>query len=313
MKIVFMGAPEYVITPLEYLIGAEYADVVGVYTQPDRPVGRGGALAAPPVGQYCRERGIPLFQPASLRNSAAHEELATLEPDVVVVAAYGRILPNEVLTIPRHGCLNIHPSLLPRHRGPSPVVTALMEGDHTTGVTLMVVDEGMDSGPIVAQQTTEVLPDETAGNLTYRLFRAGGELMVSILPRWVDGNLSPVDQDESLATFTRKITKQDGEVDWTLPAFRLKRKAQAFDPWPGLYTYWNGKVLKLTKVRLVTNDVNYFEQPGAVVHSFDNSVAVVTGSGLLELDELQLEGRRPISAAEFVRGQRDLVGSVLPS
>ncbi len=313
MKIVFMGTPEYVIPSLEFLIAAPFAEIVGVYTQPDKPVGRRGTAEPPPVGRYCKEQRLPLFQPPSLRNENVQRELSVLEPEVVVVAAYGKILPTEVLDIPRYGSLNIHPSLLPRHRGPSPVVTALLQGDQTTGVTVMVVDEGMDSGPIVAQITTDVGPKETAAELTARLFEAGGELMCSVLPLWVASELKPVDQDESLATFTRKIAKEDGEADWTLPSERLARKVSAFYPWPSLYTFWQGKVLKATKARPVPASGAEYGAAGTVVLIQDNKAAVVTGDGLLVLDELQLEGRRPMDADEFTRGQRDFVGSVLPS
>lgn len=313
MKIVFMGTPEYVIPSLEFLIAAPFAEIVGVYTQPDRPVGRRGTEEPPPVGRYSREQKLPLFQPASLRKANVQRELAALEPDVMVVAAYGKILPADVLDIPRYGSLNIHPSLLPRHRGPSPVVTALLEGDETTGVTVMVVDQCMDSGPVVAQSTTDIGPQETASELTARLFEAGGELMCSVLPVWVAGELKPVDQDESLATFTRKIAKEDGEADWTLPSERLARKVRAFYPWPSLYTSWQGKVLKATKARVMPASRAEYGQAGTVVLIEDNGAAVVTGDGLLVLDELQLEGRRRMSADEFTRGQRDFVGSVLPS
>ena len=313
MNIVFMGTPEYVIPSLESLLSLDHAHLVGVYTQPDKPVGRGGNLTTPAVGHYCRVHGLPLFQPASLRNEGIQLELTSLEPDVVVVAAYGRILPPDVLKLPLHGCLNIHPSLLPRHRGPSPVVTALLEGGNTTGVTVMVVDEGMDSGPIVAQEATEIGPDEGAVSLTKRLFRTGGELVASILPSWVAGELSPVAQDESIATVTRKITKQDGEADWSLPAIQLARNARAFEAWPGLYTYLNGKVLKATKVRYAPATRVYPEPQGTVVRSPNGEVSVVTGDGLLVLDEVQLEGRRAMPSEEFLRGQRDLEGAVLPS
>ena len=313
MNIVFMGTPEYVIPPLESLLGLDYAHLVGVYTQPDRPVGRGGNLTPPAIGHYCRDRGIPLFQPMSLKNDSVQRELTSLEPDVVVVAAYGRILPTEVLEIPLHGCLNIHPSLLPRHRGPSPVVTALLDGENTTGVTVMMVDEGMDSGPIVAQKTAEIGPDEGVVSLTKRLFRIGGDLVASILPRWLAGELAPVAQDKSLATVTRKITKQDGEADWSLPAIQLARNARAFEAWPGLYTYLNGKVLKATKVRYAPATRVYPEPQGTVVRSPNGEVSVVTGDGLLVLDEVQLEGRRAMPAEEFLRGQKDLEGAVLPN
>ena len=310
MRIVFMGTPEYVIPPLQSLVSA--ADVVGVYTQPDRPVGRGGVSSPPPVARYCIDNGISLFQPTSLRNPEAHQELSSLKPDVVVVAAYGRLLPSEVLQIPPNGCLNIHPSLLPRYRGPSPVVGALLNGDKSTGVTVMVVDEGMDSGPIVVQQTTEIGLEETVDTLTGRLFRAGGELLASILPDWVAGDLTPVVQDESLATITQKITKQDGIADWNLPAERLARMARAYEPWPGLYTYRKGKILKLTKVRSNPPIGGGPHKPGTVLHTADNPVAIATGGGLLAVDELQLEGRRSVSAEEFIRGQRDFTGAVLP-
>ncbi len=310
MRIVFMGTPEYVIPPLQSLISV--ADVVGVYTQPDRPVGRGGVPTPPPVARYCIDNGVRLFQPASLRNPVAHQELSALEPDVVVVAAYGKLLPSEVLQIPHHGCLNIHPSLLPRYRGPSPVVGALLEGDKITGVTVMVVDEGMDSGPIVVQKTTEIGLEETADTLTARLFRVGGELLVSILPDWVAGDLRPIVQSESLATVTQKITKKDGLANWNLPAQRLAWMCRAYEPWPGLYTYRKGKILKLTKARAVPPITGYPHQPGAVLNTADNPVAIATGEGLLAVDELQLEGRRSVSAEEFLRGQRDFVGAVLP-
>ena len=312
MRIVFMGTPEYVIPTLQSLISSVRADVVGVYSQPDKPTGRGSVSTPPPVARYCIDNGIPLFQPTSLRHPGAHQELSALEPDVIVVAAYGKLLPSEVLQIPRYGCLNIHPSLLPRYRGPSPVVGALLEGDKSTGVTVMMVDEGMDSGPIVAQQATEIGAEETSDTLTGRLFRSGGELLASILSDWVAGDLNPSVQDESLATVTRKITKQDGLADWNLTAEHLARMTRAYSPWPGLYTYRKGKVLKLTKARAISPIVSGPHHPGTVLHTDDNPIAIATGGGLLAVDELQLEGRRPVSAEEFIRGQRDFLGVALP-
>lgn len=315
VRIVFMGTPEYAIDTLSSLLESPSSEIVGVYTQPDRPAGRGGATTPPPVGRYSRELGLPLFQPAGLRDAAVQHHLAGLEPDIVVVAAYGKILPNEVLQIPCNGCLNIHPSLLPRHRGPSPVVTAILDGDQTTGVTVMVVDEGMDSGPIVAQVTTDIGQEETADALTHRLFRYGGDLLCSVLPQWVSGDLNSVGQDESRVTLTRKITKQDGEAYWKLPCDQLVRKARAFDPWPGLFTYWKGKMLKLTKLQPLPRspDDSVGAVAGTVLSIQGGTPSIVTGNGLLALAELQLEGRRPVAADEFVRGQRDFVGSVLPS
>ena len=313
MRVVFMGTPEYAVAPLDALLAAPFAEVVAVFTQPDRPAGRGGAPTATPVGRHCADIGLPVHKPASFRTSETIDALARLAPDVVAVAAYGKLLPAEALTIPRRGCLNIHPSLLPRHRGPSPVVTAILEGDTTTGVTVMLMNEEMDSGPVLAQQETEVGPDETAGSLTMRLMLAGGELLRSVLPQWAEGDLAAVEQDGKLATFTRKIAKADGAADWAQSAVYLARQVRAFDPWPGLYTRWKGGVLKVTKAWPSPQPLDSAISVGTVVHTPDGGVAIATGDGLLELGELQMEGKRAVPATEFIRGRRDFVGSALPS
>ncbi|MEK7778308.1 MAG: methionyl-tRNA formyltransferase, partial [Chloroflexota bacterium] len=244
MRAVFMGTPDFALPVLESLLSGG-CQVVGVYTRPDQPAGRGRQPAPPPVKTYALGRGLPVFQPRSLRREEAVLELASLQPDVIVVAAYGRILPPEALAVPPLGVLNIHPSLLPKYRGPSPVITALLDGESVTGVTVMLMDEGMDTGKILAQRQAAILPHETAGELTDRLFRQGAELLLEVLPKWAAGELKPVPQEEAMATITRLYTKEDGDMDWSLPAAVLERRLRAFHPWPSCYTRWEGKLLRI--------------------------------------------------------------------
>ena len=316
MRVVFMGTPAYAVPVLARLL-EEGHSVVGVVTRPDRPAGRGRRVSSPAVKLYAEEHALAVLQPPSLRRPAAVEGVASLQPEVIVVASYGRILPSEMLGLPPKGVLNAHPSLLPRHRGPSPVVTAILEGDTVTGVTIMLMDEGMDTGPIVARQQAEVTPQETASALTERLFRLGAELLVETLPAWEAGRVTPMPQDESGATTTRLYTRAEGEMDWTLPAVILERRLRAFDAWPGCYTRWKGRELHILR-GVALEDAVLLEggSPGDVVTLPRGSaapVAVVTGQGVLGLLRLQPEGRRPQDALEFLRGYRDFTGSRLPS
>jgi len=272
-------------------------------------------LTPPPVKLYAQEHGLPVLQPPSLRRSEAVAQVAALQPQVIVVAAYGRILPPEVLALPPKGVLNIHPSLIPRHRGPSPVVTALLDGDEVTGVTIILTDEGMDTGPVVAQRREPVLPKDTATVLTERLFHLGAELLVESLPAWEADRITPVPQDEGQASNTRLYTKADGEMDWALPARVLERRLKAFDAWPGCHTRWKGKGLRILEGAVVQGET-VGHVPGDVIPMpgmADPPVAVVTGEGALGLVRLQLDGRRPQSAPEFLRGYHDFIGSRLPS
>ena len=315
MRLVFMGTPSFSIPVLARLLEVGHR-VVGVYTRPDKPAGRGLRLAPQPVKLYAQEHAVPVFQPPSLRRADAIAELASLEPETIVVAAYGRILPSGVLELPPKGLVNIHPSLLPRHRGPSPVVTALLEGDATAGITLMLMDEGMDTGPVLAQRQVPILPQETAGLLTERLFREGAELLVETLPAWEAGRVVPTPQDDAQATLTRLYTKEDGELDWTQPAVALERRLRAFDSWPGCSTRWKGRRLRILEGVVVNGMAAEGRTPGEVVSLVGREgapVAVATGEGLLGLLRLQPEGKRPQSAEEFLRGYRDFIGSRLPS
>lgn len=308
LRLVFMGTPEYVVPVLDSLISAKNVQVVGVYTPPDRPKGRGRRLEMPPVKSFALERGLPVFQPQSLRPEPVQQELAGLHPDVIVVAAYGKLLPQEALSTPAHGCFNLHPSMLPKYRGPSPVATAILDGKAATGVTLMLLDQGMDTGPIIAQRAWPLAGDETAGSLTSALFRLGGELLLENLAPWVAGEVEARVQDEARSTVTSKLQRADGEANWLLSAGELERRRRAFAPWPGLFTHWEGKVLKLLEVAASPKVAEGQHQPGTVVSTSGGGISVVTADGLLELRTVQLEGRRPQSAAEFLRGYPAIIG-----
>ena len=313
MRAIFMGTPSFVIPVLESLISLN-ADVVGVFTQPDRAAGRGMLTGATPVKEFAEDKGLPVFQPASLRREEARQKLTDLRPDVMLVAGYGRILPPEVLGIPPRGCVNVHPSLLPRYRGPSPVAGAILAGDEVTGVTIMLMDQEMDTGPVLAYREAPIDPADTAGSLNPRLFLLGAELLRDVLPRWMDGLVSPRPQDEALATVTPKLEKGDGDVHWGEPAVQLGRRLRAYTPWPGLFTHWKGKLVKILDA--VPVDVHYGTQgePGQVLELDmpQTPVGVATGRGILGLRSLQMEGKRPLAAGEFIRGYRDFLGSRLP-
>lgn len=309
LRVVFMGTPDFAVPTLEALLNRGH-DLVGVVTQPDRPAGRGRRLRPSPVKAYAERHELPLLQPASLRRDEdACARIADMKPDVIVVAAYGLFLPSVVLETPRYGCLNIHPSLLPRHRGPSPVISTILNGDETGGVTIMLLDEGMDTGPVLAQKSTPVGSDETADSLTRRLFGLGAELLVDTLDKWVQGEITPSAQDDEQATTTRLLKREDGRLDWTGPADSIERRVRAFTPWPGAFTSWNGRTLKIVKGRVAAETGD--SEPGTVSAPSGNRFVVATGSGALELLEVQLEGRARSKAADFVRGQRDFVGSML--
>ncbi len=298
---------------LQRLHGMPGVQVVSAVTPPDRPRGRGRQPEPPPVKTEAEALGIPVLQPPNLRGESIRAELASLAPDVIVVAAYGRFLPTAVLELPLHGCLNLHPSLLPRHRGPSPVATAILEGDETTGVSLMLLDEGMDTGPVVAKAEMPLTGGETAGELTATLFEVGGDLLQENLDPWVGGKLSAMPQDETLATISRKLERADGLVDWSQSAETIARKCRAFDPWPGLYTHWNGKALKLLDTVARQGLPAENAQPGRVISTpYDKAtpLAVATGSGSLDVRRLQMEGRRAVSALEFVSGAPGITAAV---
>ncbi len=309
MRIIFMGSPEFAVPPLRHLLLSRYP-VVAVYTQPDRPAGRGRPPAAPPVKRLALEWGLAVRQPESLRRPEAVAELADLSPDVIVVAAYGQILPPSVLAIPRCGSLNIHPSLLPRFRGASPVAAAILAGDEFTGVSIMLMDKGMDTGAVLGQAQIPVADGDTTGSLTAKLARVGAGMLLELLPRHLSGGIVPRPQDEARASYCRPVPKEAGEISWGLPAKELARRVRAYNPWPGAYTRWQGRRLKILSAVLLAGEAG--QPAGQVVSLGDGSAfGVATGEGVLAVCELQLEGKRVVSAAEFLHGQRGFIGAEL--
>ena len=312
IKTIFMGTPMSVVPVFRLLYELPGVEVVAAVTPPDRPRGRGRQLQASPVKQEALRLEVPVLQPRSLRNRDVQAQLASLQPDVIVVAAYGILLPAGVLELPAHGCLNLHPSLLPLHRGPSPVETAILEDDKTTGVSLMLLDEGMDTGPVIARTEVELTGRETAGALTDRLFELGGALLADCIDGWVRGEMTAEPQDDALATGTRKLEPSDGEADWTLPAEVLARQCRAFDPRPALHTRWRGRRLKILSASPRSEGRDDAAAPGMVASAGNQpGLCVATGSGLLALERVQLEGRRPVAGDEFMRGYPDVLGAVL--
>ena len=311
MRIIFMGSPFYATSVLEAVLDLGH-EVVAVYTQPDKPAGRGRISEPTLIKAFAMGKGLKVFQPVSLRRPEAQQEMAELEPEVVVVAAYGKLLPPEVLSIPRHGYLNVHPSLLPRLRGPSPVASAILQDEEPTGTTIILLDEGMDTGPILAaRELRGRVATATGQELTEDLFRLGAGLISEVLPRWVRDELQPNPQDNSLATLTRKLERADGEADWNLAAVELERMCRAYSPWPSLYTSWKGKMLKILSATVVETAGG--QEPGLVAPWEPSGAGVVAGQGMLGILTLQLEGKRPVSPGEFLRGYPDFLGSMLPS
>jgi len=308
LRVIFMGTPQFAVPSLQRLIDAGDYAIVGVVTQPDAPAGRGRELAMSPVKRLALEHSLLILQPERVRRSDAIAALRELRPDVLVVAAFGQMLPRGVLDLAPLGTLNVHASLLPRWRGAAPVTAAILAGDAQTGVTIMRLDEGMDTGDMLAQESTPILPDDTTGTLTERLAGLGADLLLRTLPRWARGEITPRPQDAALATLCRPVKKEDGRVDWRLPAAAIERAVRAYTPWPGAHTTWNGRLLKMLAARVVRKPTS--AASGTVLLTPDGP-AVATGDGLLLLSTLQMEGRRALPAADVVRGQRDLVGAVL--
>ena len=306
-RVVFMGTPTFAVPSLERL--AESYEIAVVVTQPDRPAGRKRRLTPPPVKETALARGLPVWQPSTLRTPQAVARLRTLAPDLIVVVAFGQILRANVLEIPPHGCLNVHGSLLPKYRGAAPAQAAILAGETETGITLMLMDEGMDTGPIVAQASCSITPDDTAATLREKLCRLGADLLIETLPPWLAGEISPQPQDDSQAIYCRTIVKSDGRLDWKQPAKMLERQVRAYIPWPTAFTHWGGKLLKILHT-VPMPEWRGQGQPGQVV-ALDDGAGVVTGEGVLKLLKVQLAGKRTMMIEEFLRGQREFVGSVL--
>ncbi len=313
IRVLFMGTPDFAVPSLRALMAQANAGlaVAGVVTRPDKPVGRKQQVIFSPVKQFALELGIPVYQPGPLRRPEALALLRDLAPDLIVVAAFGQILPSEVLELPLHGCLNVHASLLPRWRGASPINAAILAGDAETGVTIMQMDAGLDTGPALARRATPIGPDETAGELSDRLALLGAELLVETVPRWLAGVVTPELQDESQATVTRLLQKSDGRLDWQRPAAESARQVRAYTPWPGAFTTWEGHTLKVLRASVIST--SRVDVPPGVCFAPDGeaTLAVACGQGALALEVIQLEGKRAMTTAEVVRGHPSLLNARL--
>lgn len=307
IRTVFMGTPDFALATLQGLIDFGL-NLVGVYTQPDRPKGRGKKLAAPPVKELAQQHAVPVFQPQKLRDPAVVEELKSLQPDLIVVVAYGQILPKSVLEIPQYGCINVHASLLPKYRGAAPINKAIVDGETVTGVTTMYMDVGLDTGDMLVKRELEIGENETAGELHDRLALLGREAMEETLKQICDGTLTAEQQDDALSCYAPMMKKEDGRIDWNQPAAAVHNLVRGLDPWPGAYTYLDGEVLKLSATR-VNNGLG--GKPGEILAADKTGVRVACAEGGLVIDGLQLPGKKRLAAVNFLSGRPLFVGTIL--
>jgi methionyl-tRNA formyltransferase len=310
VRTVFLGSGSFALPIVEAVARHPALDIVAVVSAPDRPAGRGHAVRAVPVAEIARQRGWPLQQPARLRDPDAQAALLALEPQIILLADYGQIVPRALIDAPEHGALNVHPSLLPRHRGASPVAATILAEDRESGVTVIRMDAGIDSGPIVAQRRTAVADDETTPDLEQRLAVLGARVLDEVLGPWLAGAISPVPQPGEGVTLTHPLRRADGRLDWTRPAADLERQVRAYQPWPGSHASTSAGTLTVWQARVVPSsagDGDSRVEPGTVL-ALDRGMAVMTGSGALELVEVQLAGRRRTSGRELRNGYPQLVG-----
>jgi len=297
LKIIFAGTPEFAAVALRALLDAGHA-IAAVYTQPDRPAGRGRRLTPSPVKQLAQTHGIPVYQPASLKEAEAQQTLAALKPDLMIVAAYGLLLPKAVLDLPRHGCINIHASLLPRWRGAAPIQRAILAGDEQTGITIMQMDLGLDTGAMLHKLATPIAPTDTAASLHDRLAKLGGEALLGALAQLQAGSLTPKAQDEAAACYARKLDKAEAGIDWARPARELDRQIRAFNPWPVAQARLGNQVLRIWEAAPL--DTSTSAAPGRVLDAGAAGIDVATGEGALRLLRVQLPGGKPLAARDFL-------------
>ncbi len=300
MRIVFAGTPEFAAEHLKALLGTQH-QVIAVYTQPDRPAGRGHKLMPSPVKQLAVEHGIPVYQPATLRAPEAQAELAALQPDLMVVVAYGLILPQVVLDTPRLGCINSHASLLPRWRGAAPIQRAVQAGDDESGVTVMQMEAGLDTGPMLLKVSTPIAPSDTGGSLHDRLAALGSQAVIQAVDALAAGTLTGEVQDDSLANYAHKLNKDEARIDWSRPAVELERQVRAFNPWPICHSTLNGEPLKVLAATLGEGS----GQPGQILAASKDGLTVACGEGALRLTRLQLPGGKPLNFADLYNSRRE--------
>jgi methionyl-tRNA formyltransferase len=304
-RIVFMGTPDFAVPSLEAC--AELGEVVLVVTQPDRPKGRGQQVAPPPVKRWALEHGLRVEQPEKLKTTRFHERVAPLQPDVAVVAAYGRILPPELLAVPKHGCVNVHGSLLPRYRGAAPIQWAVANGDPETGVCLMQMEAGLDTGPVIACRRLPIGPTDTGGSMHDKLAQLGAEVLRAELPAFLAGERAPTPQDHAKATQAPMLKKSDGRIDFRLPARLVEARMRGFAPWPGAFTTLDGKLLKVFGASVADGHGS----PGTVLRADPDGLEIACGEGSIVIREVQAEGGRRMPIAQFLAGHPLSAGAIL--
>jgi methionyl-tRNA formyltransferase len=309
IRTIFIGTPTFALPSLEALAADPYFDIVGVITQPDRPVGRNQVMTQPPVKELAVKKGLPVLQPEKIRDFVA--EIESLKPDLIVLVAYGQIIPKAILDIPRFGCINVHGSLLPKYRGAAVVQAPILNGDAETGVTVMMMDVGLDTGPILAQEKIRLEPDETAATLFPKIAHLGAQLLPKTLKRYIAGGIKLQPQNDALASYVKVLTKEDASIDWSKTATEIERLVRAMSPWPGAWTRWNSKVLKIAEVELAPLKINQY-RPGQIFAN-NGRLAVQCGINSLVVKRLQLEGKTEMSSEDFLRGQSDIIHQILTS
>lgn len=325
IRIVYMGTPQFAVPALEALIeGAapgkvlpEGYEIVTVITRTDKPAGRGREIVYSPMKQAALAHNIPVWQPGSLKKAENSAALAAYAADLYIVAAFGQILPQAVLDQPKYATLNIHASLLPKYRGADPIAEAILQGESESGVTIMLLDAGIDTGPMLLSRAIPLAEDETTSSLSAKLAELGAQALLEVLPQWIAGTLTPQPQDELRATHTRMLRKEDGLLRWDKPAAVLARQVRAYTPWPSSYTHWHGKLLKILEAHPLAVEIDTLTQQvqSGLVSTREEAghqvLAVVTGSGFLIVKRVQLEGKKAMSAEEFLRGYGHIAGEVL--
>ncbi len=301
-----MGTPGFAAPSLKALIESE-DEVVALVAQPDKPSGRGLKPSPPPTSVIAEEHGIPVLQPPGIRTDEFLKALSKLSPDLICVAAYGKILPKTVLELPRFGCLNVHASLLPKYRGAAPVNWAIARGESVTGITIMRMDEGMDTGDILLTREIPIDDDDTGETLSEKLSQAGAELLLQAIGELKKGGLRPLKQDGSTATYAPMLKKEDGRIDWRKPAREIRNQVRGMQPWPGAFTSFNGKLIKVYKAAVAEGE----GKPGVVINAPQGVIRVMTGEGALDILELQLEGGKRLDAKTFLSGRKIEPGVVL--
>lgn len=300
LKILFCGTPEFAVPSLLALIHSEH-EIIGVLTQPDRPSGRGRQLTPSPTKTLAIHHDLPVYQPENLRDLSQQQLLKNLNPDLIAVVAYGLILPKAVLNLAPYGAINVHPSLLPRWRGATPIQTVILQGEEKTGVSIIQLTPRMDAGPILFQSIFPLDSSFTSGHLHECLAQQGAHDLLITLELLIKGDVKAIPQDEQLATYTQKISKEDAHIQWQEPADLIARKIRAYNPWPVAFTYFQGKMLRIWQAQAIPDSIR--QPPGSIVNIENQGIDIATGAGVLRLQTVQLSGGRQISVADFIRGQ----------